>query len=216
MENPKSTYQYYENQDFERIYNGEFTCTFQERNYFGKNLRKGSIKGHFKDGQYDGVWKLVYPYRYEDKNYTAIMDVSFSNGLINGPLKVVVTDAAQNKVCETIISFFNGIRSGDLNHYSKLNPYLISEVNGQYKNDKRFGKWTYVYEGDMGIIEYDDGVEIRNFIIDKSTGSKMDGMDIPYAALDYGNISFSDLLNTMGEVNKNTNNKSFDIFWEEY
>lgn len=28
MVNPKSSYQYYENQDFERIYKGDFTCTF--------------------------------------------------------------------------------------------------------------------------------------------------------------------------------------------
>lgn len=216
MENPKVIYHYYENQDFERIYNGEFTCTFQVSDYTGKNLREGNIKGQFKDGQYDGDWKLVYPYRYENKNYTAIMDVSFSNGLINGPLKVVVIDSGQKRVCETTLSFFNGLRSGDLQHYSKLNPYLISEVKGQYQNDKRSGKWIYVYEGNKGIAEYDDGIELRNFMIDTSTGSKIEGMDLPFAAFDYGNISFSDMLNTLGAVNTNTRNKSFDMFWEEY
>lgn len=216
MVNPKATYSYYENEDYERIYNGDFSCTFQVANYSGRNLQRGSIKGQFKDGQYDGCWKLVYPYSYENKYYTAIMDVSFNNGLIHGPLKVVVTDAGQKRVCETTIEFVNGTRSGILNHYSKLNPYLISEVKGQYKNDNRSGKWTYVYEGNKGIVEYDDGVELRNFTIDNSTGSKTDGMDIPYAALDYGNISFSDLLNALGDININTENKSFDIFWEEY
>lgn len=216
MKNPQATYHYYENQDLERIYNGDFICTFKVSNYSGGDSRKGNIKGQFKDGQYDGNWKLVYPYSFENKNYTAIMEVSFSNGLIHGPLKIVVTDSGQKRVCETTLSFVNGIRSGELSHYSKLNPYLISEVKGQYEEDKRFGKWTYVYEGNKGIIEYDEGVEVRNFMIYNSTGSKTDGMDIPYAALDYGNISFSDLLNSIGEVNNNSSNKSFDIFREEY
>lgn len=212
----QATYSYYENQDFERIYDGDFTCTFRVPVYIGEYVKGGSIKGQFKNGDYDGYWKLIYPFRFDSKSYLAVMDVTFSNGLINGPLKVVVTDASKNKVCETTIEFVNGQRSGNFNYYSKLNPNYIREAKGQYKNDNRDGRWTYVYEGNRGILDYEDGVLKDNFVILESTGTKTDGVDLTYGSFYYGDFSFSDIIHVLGKVNNNYDSKSWNFFGDEY
>lgn len=217
MDKPKAVYSYYENEDYERIYNGDFACTFQVSDYLGRNTRQGSIKGKFKDGEYEGAWTIIYPYFFEGKKYSVTMTCFFENGVFDGPVKVVVKDGTGRIIGETKMEFKNGIRSGELTYYNKMMQGVFSEIKGQYTNDERSGKWTYVWDGDKGIIEFDEyGQQIKNFQIDHRSGEKTYGVNIYYTSLDYGGVSFLDLMHVLCEINPNEENKSMDIFQHEY
>lgn len=219
-----STYDYYEDDDLSRVYHGPFSLKFKAESKRGQN-RTGSIKGQFNHGYYDGDWTFVYPYMvggYSNKSgyystpYTATLKCKFENGEITGPLEVVVTNSANTVVAKTTIQYVNGKREGEISHFSKMKYPTFKNVQGQYKNDKRIGKWTYTWANDdKGVATYDDnGDEDSNYKINSQSGEKGYGKTINLYDLDYSSgLSISVLLNVLYDISVDES-KKFDVFWE--
>ncbi len=212
---PKATYQYYEDDDFTRIYHGDFSMTFDAEGTTAKRKRIGTLKGRFKHGRLDGDWTLVYPFRQMravnlqlvPRFYTAKVKCSFENGRLNGPVEVIVTNAANKVIGKSIVHFKNGRKDGELDFYMTevRQNFHPERIKGQYENDRPVGKWTYTYDGHKGIIEYEDGMEKRNFMVDPRTGDKVEGFDnMGLNCLDYGTVTLPDLLSVFRNINNST------------
>lgn len=224
MLDEKASYTYYEKEDLSRVYHGEFKLVFTgEGSKMDKKIY-GSIKGRFKNGDYYGDWTFVYPFTvYENVPndyhlvsvpFTAKLTCSFMDGRLNGPFKVVVTNASNNIVGEATLNYENGKRNGVLEFYSNVDPdNSLKEVKGEYRKDKRTGNWTYIYRKNKGSIKYNDsGWETSNYMIDGATGERIAGEDIGMYDLKFGTISLAELQNVIADIN---NNGKVDGFWSD-
>ena len=227
MLNLTATYDYYENEDMSRVYHGPFCLKFDAQSAYKPGgpkgpKRIGSIKGQFCNGSFSGDWTFVYPYAcvdfekkgYQTSPYTATLRCSFEEGELNGPLEVVVTNGTNKIVAKTTIRFKNGKRDGEITHFRDMAYIRLENLQGQYVDDKRNGKWTYSISGNKGIATYNEyGVETSNYIINSQTGEKKYGNEIQIYDLDYGDgISVAVLLHVVADICVDES-KRFHTIW---
>ena len=211
------TYSYFEREDLSRIYHGDFNLTFTGDGSTATKKISGSIKGQFKCGKYDGNWTFIYPFTiyesvYRNKKhhmvsvpFTATLTCSFIDGKLNGPLKIVATNSAKQIVGEAILNYKNGRRNGEISFYSKIPDTYLTELKGEYFNDKRVGNWTYVHNNNKGVIQYtDSGWEKSNYTVNNATGSSSSGQNINMYDLKFGSISLAELQNVIADIIPNS------------
>lgn len=204
------TYDYYENDDLTRVYHGPFSLRFSAESKKGQK-RYGTIKGQFKNGYYDGDWTFVYPYMVDGYSnakgfystpYTATLKCSFDEGNLNGAVEVVVTNSSNKVVAKSTVQYKDGLREGEVNHFSNMKYPEFNTLQGQYKNDRPYGKWTYTQGKDKGIATYDEnGSEVSNYVIDYQSGEKEYGKIINLSKLDYSSaLSYTILLDVIRDI----------------
>jgi hypothetical protein len=145
----KATYTYYENEDFERIYNGSF------------NYNNGAVIGFFKNDKRDSIWTFTEAGVHNKLNYKLIIKGSYKDGKMNGLWTYKKTETPANKVLQSSSVFFsNGIMTGD---YEYLDNRTVTQrdvesdisVKGKYDKDGFFdGDWIVKYK--KNGIEYEE------------------------------------------------------------
>ena len=208
---PVATYEYYEAEDFSRVYHGRFSVKFHGAGSRENAPRWGKIEGNFKDGYYDGPWTMVVPaytshYNSKTKRstytyYTVTLKCNFENGQLEGPMRVVMTNSAGKEIIKAIMNYKKGELDGDISYlsYLPLRGSGTDEMTGQYKNGKRVGKWKFNVGESPGYADFDTG---KIYIIDSKSGERInvEGRDLEAERLRFpGNTIFNFLL-TLKEV----------------
>jgi hypothetical protein len=182
FEEGKATYQYYENQNFDRIFDGDFT-------YLGRFY---NTYGFFKNNHKDGKWKIkvidnVYYYGNEPKLKlnTDILG-TYQNGELFGTWKysnsICIYNSFSKKYSteldnEISTAKFLNNRFIDTIHYESNWPTKL-KIDGQFTNSGIMnGNWIFDSQNSIEIIKYNNGVEYWRLKKKKSTGEKIDFVD---------------------------------------
>lgn len=204
---PSITYDYYEDEDFVRVYHGPVILKFEGEGSNKSNPRWGKIEGQFKDGYYDGEWEMIVPMYNEKKSvknyYTAIIKCNFNDGVLDGPVTITMKDRNNNVMIQTNLNYLRGRLDGEISHFNHLPvyPYItkeIMELNGQYHAGKPVGRWVYLYQNDKGIADFDNN---KNYTIDNRTGEKKSGIELELNDLWYLNgLNVDNLIRVLGDI----------------
>jgi formylglycine-generating enzyme len=165
-ENGTATYQYYENENFERIFQGSFK-------YKGTvvDALKGkinlSVTGQYKQNKKDGKWI----YTLSDpalKGITEIVTGSYTDGLMGGEWTSVTTiNNTKKTVKKTIAHFRNNKISGEIKFdYSAYTykEYSTISITGNFDDAGLFqGIWTTNYT--QGTILFEELRKYRNGVL---------------------------------------------------
>jgi len=77
-----ATYQYFENEQLERIYNGKFS--YIEGDSLNRKINSLYISGYYKNDKRDGKWVVVQYGCVNSVFYSNKLILNYSNGLLNG------------------------------------------------------------------------------------------------------------------------------------
>ncbi len=161
-----ATYYYYENQNYERIYNGDFSY---EGNIWieGWGNTKLIINGKFNNSIKEGLWK----YEYLSKEFHKTTSGYYKKGIFDGEWikKTIKISDKKNYVSEKI-TFQNGIPQNEYS-YSYLTPTTIVrkervECKGNFdSNGYLHGEWIYKKGSEKSwheetICRYYHGIQI--------------------------------------------------------
>lgn len=140
----KATYDYYENEDEDRIKNGKFTLIFD-----GHTNVQREITGTFKDGKKEGSW-IIHDIINGPTNYSKHYDINISmkDDVYNGPCKFVYQ--AVNNTYTINCTFENGVLVGDfsLEHTDSHQKGVTNTVNGKIgSNGTPEGIWIIKRKG---------------------------------------------------------------------
>lgn len=142
-----ATYSYYENDQLERIYHGDFKYKYEVN---GETIV--SAKGTYSDGQMDGVWEFV---SYDWKTVGEL-----KGGLLNGTWK---TTSIKDGTVKSIASFDMGNFTGDFQMTSNKLEVIGSfdengRMHGTWKfmtNESRYNdKLEHIMKFEHGILSY--------------------------------------------------------------
>lgn len=144
-----ATYQYYENEKYERIFHGPFL--YSKMSVFGDTLF--TAKGNFKENLKDGKWC------YKDGLYKTIG--SFKNGFLDGKWEYWYNSKEEKELLARTC-FSNGIFVGDFyyNYNAAFGGYILRfEIEGQFnENGMVDGEWKILQKNIEDIRKYKDGV----------------------------------------------------------
>ncbi len=152
-ENGTATYQYYENSNYERIYQGSFRY---------KNGSTSLIVGQYKNNKKSGTWKLTYhgsmPFDYRDLN-TEEITANYKDGKLNGMCTEKEINIKTKKIIKkSSANFVNNILVGKYEYYSKKNSININfstDSSGRYNGD-------YYVSYTEGNAKYEDIRKYKN------------------------------------------------------
>jgi len=160
FKNGTATYQYYENDNYERIYDGSFIYKAKS---WGVNLQ---INGKYSKGEKIGLW-----------NYT-IGEFSKTGKYVEGKLsgKWIEKNNVNNKV-KTFASFINGRFAGEFSY-----NYKNTVISGKFNEIGVFdGVWTIKFssfeENYEDIRKYNNGVLYWSLLRNSETGEIKDKYD---------------------------------------
>lgn len=110
-ESGTATYQYYENENYERVLNGNFT--YNQRTHY-------SITGQFKDNLRNGVWKATATEKnYNDQKISIkVVTATYIAGDLEGVCNYSHTDVITKKVlAKSTAHFKNNVMIGNYTHF---------------------------------------------------------------------------------------------------
>lgn len=194
MVKPTATYQYYEDEDFSRIYHGDFNMKFHGKGSTEKVIRWGSVKGQFKNGKHDGDWEVNYPYvetwigQNKIEPLNLIITFSFVDGKLDGKWEAKVIDQNKKIRAQYIKNYKKGECDGEFIFDNPLPGNDFKEIHGEYKDGKPIGKWKFIFKNDdRGVIEYENGSEKANYKIDQLTGKRIN-YGVRFYGVDFGGV----------------------------
>lgn len=218
---PEATYNYYEAEDYSRVFHGPISIRYHGDGSTNKVTRWGKIDGQFKDGFYDGEWTLINPVHSSKRNidtyYTVTMKCNFKDGVLDGPLTITMTDRNNKTIVQASLNYENGELDGEIEYSTHLPeyPYITYEItglSGQYSNGKPVGKWKYTYgREDKGIADFDAN---ENYTIDSSTGQRKSGAKLELHNLLIWNRSIEHYFRFLNEVGNDKNKKFLELTYE--
>lgn len=143
------SYEYYENEDGDRIKHGKFVVSFDKKNF------KREFSGTYKDGQKQGEW-VIRDIISAKTNYAkhCEMTITYLNDVFNGPCRFV-KNASNNKFTITC-TFENGRLAGNfaMEHVDKWREGVTNYVNGAIgANGLPDGIWTIKQKGGIEVTQ---------------------------------------------------------------
>ena len=148
----QATYQYYENENNERIFNGDFSFNSKNGDYYHH------ITGHFKNGLRNGQWKIACKISgWRGVLYIIVVTGEYNNGDLNGVFTYECTEAKNNKVFATSKAHFkNNLLVG---HYE----YISSDEDNRFKIEYTLDS-NGLYNGAFKVKYEKDGVPYKDSI----------------------------------------------------
>ena len=169
-EDGNAEYEYYENENLERIFNGKFIFSIDNNSLvtgqYSNNIRVGNWKmkivtynqqsgtimsidkcyGSYVDGKKNGVWTYEIDDALENNNVKNVFKINFKNDTIVGKL--------------------------DFTNYSKTLQISFVELKGEFdENGLMTGLWEIVNEKDKDVvIEFHKGYLVKYYIRNKEDG----------------------------------------------
>lgn len=176
FEDGTAKYQYFENDDYERIYEGDFI--FKSKNK--------SIVGEFKNNLRNGKWIINIEEEFRNTSTKKNIIVHYDNGNLKGEINFTEeitnnnTKAKSIKIRKAYIA--DNKFKGDLMYVSKnsrVNDTLIIKINnnGFIEGDYNFYFKEYG-ENFKSILSYSNGILKKMIIIKSSTGDIIHKKDI--------------------------------------
>jgi|GEM_PF-5122580 len=205
----EATYQYYENDKYERIYHGSFkfeTGVKEGRKLTNKIYRK--VNGSYNNNLKNGTW--IYKWKYQE------LVGNFKNGVPHGKWinKEYNRSTKKFEVTEKA-TFIDGKSIGEFYYKIRQGVHGGFEITGSF-NDKGYfdGEWITKWDNVEDIRKYKRGVLYFRLIRATETGE----VGLMYDSTDFVNAIFENLeLNSMtSKVGKSTyimqdsDNKEFD------
>ena len=133
--NGTATYQYYENSNYERIYNGSFHYTAKisyEKIFDACSICGVEVTGNYKENKKDGDW--VFKLNHE--NYSEIVTGSFDKGFFNGKWTTTkISNANQKVICSSSANYSYGKVIGPLNRQCNGSEFEFSNFDKSGKRD---------------------------------------------------------------------------------
>lgn len=163
FENGKAIYQYFENNDLERIFDGSFSYTASINSIRNKKIGIENdsylIEGQYKNNLKNGIWseKKTYSLDENGNNYlTNNFSGNYENGLKVGKWTYNSKGVKDSKIYEKTTDF----------NYNKniLIGKIFSEghIDGNINNDGIFqGIWNIKTQGKEYIAEFTNGIFIK-------------------------------------------------------
>lgn len=129
-------YEYIDNFDKGRIYNGKFSIKWLEKHY--------NLSGNFINNLAQGQWILTSKEALKSKreNVDISMAFTYNNGILNGPCKMTVTSSSDK--WDVAINFKKGIIDGDISiiRYNDKNEKEGS-LTGKISRNLPIAIWDY-------------------------------------------------------------------------
>ncbi len=185
FENGTAVYQYYENKDFERIFDGSFTYTASINSIKNKTVGVENnnywITGQFKDNLKSGPWqeKKTFLLDGNKNNYlTNIISGSYENGLRVGKWTYNSKGVKDSKTYEkiTYYNFNKNILVGKI--------FSEGHIDGNIDNIGVFqGIWNVKTDGKEYIAEFLNGIFIKLIVRKIENGNIL----FKYAVSDFYN-----------------------------
>ncbi|MBX7206472.1 MAG: hypothetical protein K1X81_13695 [Bacteroidia bacterium] len=215
FESGNATYQYYENENFERVYCGQF-------------LFKGtgvSVNGNYKDNKRDGNWEWIIVgaaytlYPEKRVGYKIVISGKYSNGFRQGIWVYEKVEVATNKILmKSTVNFNNDTLIGkyeyyDNNYIHPSNSEHNVSVSGQFDSlGFMDNSWTIRYQENKtkweDLRKYSNGILYWRLKRNLNTGEITEKLDKT------GHISELNTTNTYIEPNEERINFSRIIsFW---
>ena len=144
------SYEYYENEEGDRVKHGKFTASFKRSRF------KREISGTYKDGLKNGEW-IIRDIITERTNYTkhCEMSITFKDNVLNGPCRYIKNDSPNKYTISCI--FENGRLAGNfsMEHIDKWGKDgVINYINGTIgTNGLPEGIWTIKQKGGIEITQ---------------------------------------------------------------
>lgn len=171
-EKGNATYNYFENESFERIKEGVFS-------FKGKTLK---IDGQYKNGLRNGLWKFTITSntKYLGKNpYVILATANYKNGMLHGKCVYTKSILPSKKILETSTAFFNEnilvgnylyIKNPEFPSDKKISINYSQDSLGQLQGEYR----AEIYDYDLGniedIVKYKNGKMIFRLCREKNDG----------------------------------------------
>lgn len=172
------SYYYYENQDGERIKNGNFQLIYKNGN--GVNFRV--LRGEYSNGLKSGQWIIkdsIARKEYIKVHRLGTLKITYKNDIINGPCEYHNKYLKGSFSYSTIkCNFNNGIIVGEVTvrHCKESDTTKVREYKGSVSNDGLLhGLWTIKDKGGLEMLQkrlYYKGGLVSVEESDFSTGDK--------------------------------------------
>lgn len=183
----KAEYAYTENIDGTRSYNGMFSYVFLSPLSTSRTTYHGNLSGRFADNRQDGVWVLSFPYPDEtgQKIGDAELRVTFTDGMLNGPVTFTVTgtlfDQSPSWLIKEQFAMENGRPQGAYSYES-----TNFSVKGEFTDGHPSGMWVRIVNADEEkhfSLFGQRGQLLQQYVIDPRTGDKTpETFDLYFAA----------------------------------
>ena len=207
-----ATYEYFENENFERIYHGSFMFTKGDPNAKLSSQIYREIKGKFNNNLKDGLW--VYKTKKEEIN------INFLMGIPNGVLlhKEFDLNTGKTIVLEKV-NYKNGKMFGDFYYNGELDNEsgIIRnvEISGKIDdNGYMDGNWSLKWKDIEDLRKYKEGVLYFRLVRFIDTGDILFKLDSTiFVNQIFTNINKSNMQSKVNNVTyemKDSNNKEFD------
>ena len=161
-----ATYSFYENADYERIYNGNFKFN---------NGYSQTLSGKFVDNKRNGLWIG----KRKRKGYSSIkVSANYKKGKLHGKCSYIETEKGKI-VEEYYISFKDNVPIGKITYRNKYrNTSLTLNIAEEgFINGKLVYKFNYYDQGHELIQEYDKGILTFSLYRNKATGEIIQKLD---------------------------------------
>lgn len=162
MLNGEATYQYYENDDYDRIRKGKFT-------YSGEVSENGvslelNVNGYYKENLKNGLWQSNLYINNQGQKIKTVCYTNYSKGIPNGPWEIDAYTRGQKETAS--LHFNNNLITG--NFGIKMSNI---KMNGKCNLDGYLDGVIELVEGEVEMImNYDNGFLINYIVRDLSTG----------------------------------------------
>jgi formylglycine-generating enzyme required for sulfatase activity len=165
-ENGTATYQYYENENFERLFQGSFKYkgTIPDGNNVKYNI---NITGQYNKDKKDGLWTYVLS-TIGPKGTTETVTGNYTNGLMEGAWSLnTIVNGTKKSIKKSSVVFKNNKLVGELNYeFNALTnkEYAKISVRGNFNDSSEFnGAWLTSYT--QGNIQYEETRKYRNGVL---------------------------------------------------
>jgi len=190
----KVSYQYYENENYKRIFHGFFKLYEKKIHGIDSYLKDLKIDGQYKDNYKDGLWKisaLVFiDYRFNDDNKSFQLDTlaNYSKGKLNGKCSAIGVDKKTNKnVFLSTATFKENIMVGQF-IYKDFKKEIYIDIN--FDNEGYYDK-EYLVQFTKYKINYEDRRRYKNGKLEYQLFRNMSNGNIIYKFDQTGEIDNS-------------------------
>ncbi len=155
-ENGKAIYQYYENNDLERIFSGNFTYTNTAKTSLEEWSCKHITSGQFKDNLKNGIWEVKWDSKSESNKYYIYSGTRIGNyqkGLRTGEFIYHAKNNIDGKPSEIIVkaNFKQNVLIGKI--------LFGKGIDGEIGEDGLFkGSWKMMIGGNEYLAEFVNGI----------------------------------------------------------
>ncbi|HOT13415.1 MAG TPA: SUMF1/EgtB/PvdO family nonheme iron enzyme [Bacteroidales bacterium] len=165
-ENGTATYQYYENANYERIYQGSFKYKGIVMDGLKGKLNL-TVVGQYNNNKKDGLWT----YTLADPSPTGVTEVvtgNYSNGNMEGEWSSTTKVNNTKKVFKSTSAIFkNNKLFGEINYTYKVytfKDYAAISIKGSF-NDSSFYNGTWLTTYTKGNIQYEETRKYNNGVL---------------------------------------------------